>query len=392
MMMNNNDDEIILSEDEVTKIREENSKNSHTKQIVMPVEPIEPDYTDLKLIATGDCVGVKYESGGRFSMPETAYWNDFKLSHVHTITMSRQEDILENLVVILNKTKHGHEVPVEQMLLEEFFETLIAIKQKYRGDNHIHRWVCDCQDDIDDKDKKASEQVIALSSIQYKNISEADNTYRDYVLKTLGNLPNEGKDYIKEYNRKYATDLTSISQLVERAIISEPFRIVGNKKLYEFNFSRVGDLIRAKRIAETEFSQKIKQVKSDRWGNRGSLAEWKNEQEYKLKNMQDDKSRAIILYSKALSLKSINGIELSESEKIQEFKDLDINVSEQLNNLLESSKFGIQDERDYTCNLCGKIERGSLQQRANIIEFIPLTSNSGGELPVNTSNGIYVVL
>ena len=112
------------------------------------------------------CV-VQFESGGRFSAPETEWFEDYTSKNVTQLVMSRDDDLLDNICSVLDQAKEDKSYKAEDMLLEEFFEALVAIKKVYNGNTHTHRWLCQCQKLVPDEQKKMSGQDIDLSNIKF---------------------------------------------------------------------------------------------------------------------------------------------------------------------------------------------------------------------------------
>jgi hypothetical protein len=373
------DESVFINENDIPKMTREQWE---AQQQAEP-DPVEDDrLTELKDKA--DTVTIEYESEGRFSIPAKFNWHNWIYKQLHNLTLSNQEDRLEAIVVALEELKAGDDdFEIQNMAGEELFETLIAIKQKFQGPSHTHKWMCSCQDELDDDSKLASEQVVDLRTLKYISATEAETNLREFMKTRLEKLsPDQLKLYFKHQGKDSTIDYEkmTVSDFVSRIEFKEPFVIRSPSKKYEFRWKRIKDLLRAKAIADREYDSKIKHVKRQRWDNKGSLAEFKAMQEAKVKELNQKKGKAIILYSMALSLMKVNGVELDEMERIREYEQIDPNTLKTYVDYLDAVKFGIQDERDYTCNLCGKPAGRDHRQFQSITSLVSLILDSDTSL------------
>jgi len=382
------DEEVILSDKEL-KEQERQFEEQQKSGLNLPSEQ-----EDLELQDTGSSVGVQFSTSGRFTTPKIEYYKNYKTKDYNDLALSRQDDMLENLVVILNKKQITKKAKIEDYLPEELFETVIAIKRKFRGDWHVHRWYCEeCQSDVDDKDKKQSEMEINLATLKEVSIEEADDNLREFLKGKYEQLRDINPTIFMKQMKLLKSDLdmsiapkdVNILEVLKEKKVIEPFTLTCpvTKKVYSFRFTRIGDYIKAKRFINGKYASQLKDIKKEKWGNRGSLAEFKESQEFKLKQLNDQKLKDLILCTKAFSLLQINGKDLTDSEKFKEMEEMEPVTAESLAEFLENQKFGIQDEREYTCNLCGHSERGFLQRRTNILEFVLDNSTAIGRPRLN---------
>lgn len=370
------DESVFVDEKDIPKMTKEQWEAQKQQEEPDPVE--DEKLTELKDKA--DTVTIEYESEGRFSIPARVNWYNWIYKQLHNLTLSNQEDRLEAIVISLEELKAGDdEFEIQNMAGEELFETLIAIKQKFQGPLHTHRWMCDCQNDLDEDSRLASEQVVDLRTLKYISATEAEANLREFMKTRLEKLsPEQLKVYFKHQGKDSTVDYDNmtITEFVSRIEFKEPFTIRSPGKKYEFRWKRVKDLLRAKAIADKEYDSKLKHVKRQRWDNKGSLAEFKSIQETKVKELNQKKGKAIILYSMALSLMKVNGRDLDEMERITEYGQMDPNTLKAYVDYLDAVKFGIQDERDYTCNLCGKPAGRDHRQFQSITSLVSLILDS----------------
>ena len=63
------------------------------------------DTIKQELIETSGKVKIELESMGRFGNPAVVYFSDYYGKDIHDIILSPQEDLLQNLLIVLNKNK-----------------------------------------------------------------------------------------------------------------------------------------------------------------------------------------------------------------------------------------------------------------------------------------------
>ena len=374
------DEEVVLSDREAREL-EKQKLNLPSSQ----------DDFDVK--NTGSAVGIQFSTAGRFTIPEYGYFTDYTTKEFNDLALTRQEDRLEVLISILNNKSVNQEIDIEDAVPEELFETVVSLKRKFKGNIHTHKWYCEeCQDDVEDKDKVASEMDIDLSTLKEVSIEEADDNFRAYMKERYVKLKDQNPTMFLKQMKMIKPDLetevpndVNIDEVLKEVSIKEPFNITcpATKKRYTFRFSRIGDYVKAKKFINLKYSPQVKNLKKERWGNKGSLHEFKESQQYKLDKLNDQKTKDLILATKAFSLIQVNGKDLSDAERFKELSDMKPITAETLSEYLESQKFGIQDERDYTCNLCGHVERGYLQRRTSVLEFVLDNSPTTGRSRLN---------
>jgi rubrerythrin len=343
---------------------------------------------DFEIKENSGAVGIEFSTGGRFTTPKLGYYKYYTTKQINDLGLTRQDDKLETLLSILNQVNVNNEIQAEDLLLEELFEVVVAIKRKFRGNWHTHKWYCEeCQKDVEDKDKVVSEMDIDLSTLKEISIEESDDNFRSFMKQRYEKLKTQNPTIFLQQMKILKPDLSidipndvNIDEVLKNINIKEPFNITCpvTKKKYSFRFTRVGDYIKAKRFIDLKYSPQLKNVKKERWNSKGSLAEFKHSQEFKLNQLNEQKAKDTLLAAKAFSLVTVNGKELKDTERFNELSNMNPITAEALAEVLENQKFGIQDERDYTCNLCGHTERGYLMRRTSVLEFILDNSSSNG--------------
>jgi len=113
---------------------EEVQNRRERKKVPQAVNTEVEDSIDKNIQSYAGCVRIDYESMGRFSTPPILYFKDYNTDDINDLVMSSQETIVETLIPILNRMKFGEEFKdfdCASMTIEDFIETLIAIKKQY---------------------------------------------------------------------------------------------------------------------------------------------------------------------------------------------------------------------------------------------------------------------
>ena len=321
-------------------------------------------------------VEINYETEGRFDIPETLFFKSFSVEDVNNVTLSRPEDILENIVVTLDKLKNEEaRCSVCDMLLEEFIETLVAMKIKFNTPIHIHKWMCDCQEDIDDKERVVNDLEVDLSKLNFIPISVSDEKIKEIYKKSFDEMDStEWNHYIAaKYPNKSSKELADYTKEMELNTIKikEPIKLPMNGHIYEFMFPRVKHIIQAQKMAKKMYASKIKMVQVRTEAN-VSAVDLKYKKEQELEKLQIEKDKKTVLFARALTLNKIDGKELSDQEKTEEYAKLQMDVVFELMDFLDNIRFGIQHDVQVMCPICGKESKRSLQREFNPIELLPL--------------------
>lgn len=340
--------------------------------------------TNEKFKNRGGLVQIHYESHGRFSIPETLYIKDYSIQDINDLALSKTEDILPNLLAILNTLiNEDAECDVSDMTLEEFFETLVGMKQELNTPFHIHRWICECQHNLPENEQTIHNHEIDLTQINFKSIEENDKDIKEMILTHLNEMDDkEFKEFlIQRYKDNPLDDIDSWTreQEAETQKIKEPFYYIhpDSGDIYGFKLTRIGDVVKGQKLAEKEFKGKIAQVERKPHPQGKPLAEFKEEKKNELENLTYEQSKKSVFYAKALSLISFNDEVIEdEYERIRIYKQLTRGNMFDLMDFLSYINFGIDHELELYCPLCEKTERRSLQQELNPIELLPLDNDS----------------
>ena len=349
--------------------------------------------TPLKLENTSDKVKIEYETMGRFDIPSVMYFDNYKTDHLDNFALVTEENIFETLVSIIEQIKYSSEnVRIEDMLIEEFFETLIGIKAQFNTINHIHRWNCDCQENSPDTEKLINETTVNLQLLNDSCISilTADENYRN-ICREMFLDKNVFISYLKmKYGEDINVDDYNLENELNEIQIKEPYVIPDGNNIYKFNFLRVRDLIIASRYINKKYSYKVKALKSKQIHNVKS-DELKRIKEEEMEKLNQEKGRDFIRALKSSTLIGYNNRLLETlEEKIEVYKNISINVSIDASSFLESIRFGINKEQDFECPICGHSEKRLLQLEFNLIEFLPTKSDTNNGLQNITRRNIFM--
>lgn len=378
---------ILLSPDEVEK-----RKQKKPESIVQ--KPIEDKKENKdKFYNRGGTVAINYETMGRFNIPSTLYFKDFSTTDESDLLLTRDDDLLETTINILNKLKNQDaKCDVGDMLKEEFFETLIGIKKQFDTVKHTHLWICDCQESLPSEDQKVNETEIDLTKIEYKSITEADEIVKNYYRDKFENFSeSDWTNYIAtRYKDNPSLELENLTkeQEIETIQVKEPF-LIKYEHTYAFRFSRIGDLVKAKKLTVAKFAPKFKELQTRKNPN-GPLAEIKLQRQEELNKLKEDQGKYEFLVSRALTLLKVDDKELNDNEKIEIFSKLPRAIDYEMRNFLSQFKFGIQHEQEFTCPICGKVDKRLLQREIFIYELLPTQSITKRDNKLPTRSNIYV--
>ena len=110
------------------------------RQRIKVAEPLEENNIetseDRKQEFISGTVDVEYESLGRFSTPAKLSFKDYSTMDINAIVMSTPDKLVKTLVPILNGMicgEHAGKFDVSNMTVEEFIETLVAVKGKFNS-------------------------------------------------------------------------------------------------------------------------------------------------------------------------------------------------------------------------------------------------------------------
>lgn len=340
-------------------------------------------------------VVVTLESKGRFGSPLEMNFSDFLVQHVTDLSLSNTEDLTETTVSILNEIKNEEcDFDLINLTLEEMLEVLLAIKLQFNTSQHTHRWLCSCQYNLPEEARQYSEAIIDLKTINYRPIEQVDEELRKVYKEKFQAMSKE--DWASYIDFRYGDSKKPNEWTMEMELASlkvkEPFNYIHpiTKNIYSFRLMRVADLISAKKLSKSMWNSKIVAVKNRPIPTGVPIAKAKEEKEEEIKNLQKAEIKDAITFSNAATLIAFNGEELTTLEKkVDKYLELTRDDQFKLSDFLRGIEFGIYDERELNCNLCGKTERRVLQQDTTPIELLPLDSNTAREQRKSTKLDFY---
>ena len=390
MITENN--ELILRPEEVLQRRRESAVKKIQEVAIQEEQAIQN---------TAGLVKIEYESQGRFSTPSILYFDDFTPKHINDIELSNQDNLLETLLSILNDIKkHNNDFDVKDMTAEDLLETLIAIKQQFEGNTHIHYWMCDCQMDKSEKDRIINEYILELSDLQFRSMTDVDVEMKEYMAEVFKTLTDEQfKEYLyKKYKNNPLEDVDGHTREMEISsiVVKEPFNIISGEDVYTIRYPRLEDVIKAKKYAEKIYNPKLKNVQN-RKEHGVPLHELKSKKEDEINRLKEEQGKELVLYAKSMMLQTKNGQVLSDAEKYEEFKNnVKRKTMRNIENLFEIIQFGLSTETELTCPICGESETRLLRDVFDPRQLLPLhykqSSNGNAskrELGLNTGSDFY---
>lgn len=350
-----------------------------------------------KIYNKGGQVAINFETQGRFDMPSILYFKDFTIAHVNDLTLSREEDILENIVVILQQLKNEDaNVNIEDMLPEEFLEVLVGLKMEFNNPNHKHFWLCECQSGLDKELQKINETNIDLRELKYKSISELDIEIKEFFRTTFCSMSSEDFNNFmqKKYNKNDIFQKTneSIEEELKSIKIKEPINLideVGN--IYSFKFLRIKDILNAQKLAENKYANKFHIIKNKKH-DLSNISNSKIQKEKEIEQLKYQQAKDIVLFSRAFTLVKYNDKELTTDESLKYYKAAPRSILLRLSNFLDKLNFGICDERSLVCPHCGETSRRLLRQEFDPYELLPLDTNSDRESGKSTKLNVYFTI
>ena len=343
------------------------------------------EITDYKLSYNnyGSTVKIDLESSGRFGNPKTLVLKDYNARHVNDLVTSKEEDLLETLLSILNECViEPKGFDIGNLTNEEFYEVLIGMKIAFDSVTLKHKWIHEddsCQGKKEDDEKEISESILDLREIKSISIEESDESIREFYKDKFSQLSE--KDFKEYLLVKYGheKDIT-LEEELKSIRIQEPFLIKGYETDYEFKLVRMKDLLLAYKIASRETNHKIRviQNKTIKKGDNSEIL--KLEKEDEIKKLNREKARKVLEYSQAFSLSFVrrNGkrVELkTNEERLKEYSTMPRNVLLNYMNAINVIRYGINDEIHLTCDLCNGTERGYLQRLISPFSLLPISED-----------------
>lgn len=345
-------------------------------------EPRQKEESSEKYRVKGNLVEVKFESNGRFSLPSIVYFEDYNVEDIQEFAVCSLDDILETVVVILDKLKNKDcEVSITKATPNEFIEILIGMKAKFDIPEYKHSWICSCQYSKSEDDQIVNENTIHLNKIKFKSIEEVDEDIRKNIKIVFDKMSEEEfNQYLKD---KYKNDQTKIDTY-NRELELESIQVNDNiqyrskkdNKVYNFSMMKIENVLQAQKIVKEKYKHLIKSIHNKK-NNGKPLDIFKSEKEEELNKIEKKKAKDIITYSEGLTLKSVDGVEIKDiEEKINIYKKLKRDDYFELENFIKTIDYGAYYDEKLSCPLCGKAEGRVLRQDINPIELLPLDPDS----------------
>ena len=384
----------LISPEEIEKRRTERKprtqvlKDHSTEEEVIVETPTEGE----KFINTAGLVKINFETLGRFDIPRTLHFDDYSGKHVVDITMSNEENFVETLLTIMQElVQEKDQVNIGDMLPQEFIEAMIGMKIKFNTPTHEHKWLCDCQMGEDNKQPQTAN--IDLQKLNYLCILESDETLKEFYKPYFESCTDE--QFLDYLEKKYGDEEEVINvQDYDRNVelskvkVEEPISQTVGEDIFKFRFTRMKDIITAQKIIDDKYAVAIKKIEMQK-PHGVKKVELEVSKEKEMQKVQTDKMKDLIHIVKALTLVNYNGEDVTDNnQKIELYSKVKRKEIMEFNDLLQHINFGIQDERDFECEFCGKLDRRLLQREFDPYEFIPLDSGSDGKLRKCTGSSI----
>ena len=380
------ENKLFLSPEEVAKKRERKVQileDHDTEEIVIPKKE-ESENDNIKFFKRGSRVQIAFETLGRFSIPERMWFSDYNVDHVNDLTLANEDNLLETIVAILEEIKNEDcEVSIGECTLEEFMEIMIGIKQQFNNPLHDHKWICDCQRGKDDSEVQVNDLKLDLRSLQFRSIEEADEVLRESSLEQFKEMTDETfEEYLKrKYKEDYSGNISDYDRIkeVNSLRIEEPISQNIDGHIYKFRFTRIKDLIKAKTITERQFAGQIKMIQNKKIHG-VDIESLKIQKQKELDVINKKKAKETLIATRALSLIEYDGkVLINDDEKISLYRNIPRESLFEYIEFVEKISFGIQDEREFVCPLCGKTDKRWLQRKLDPLEFIPIESSSSNK-------------
>jgi hypothetical protein len=212
-------------------------------------------------------------------------------------------------------------------------------------------------------------------------MEEVEEEYRKQVKQDLDELSDEEWE---KYRTKFAEDekleLETVTKelLASKLTIKEPFIIYSGDHEISLRLTRIADIIKAQKFTDKEYGAVLKKIQNrTEHGIPGEELQAKKKAE--VEEIQKQKAKKLISYIKAFSIISIDGETLSDTKKIEVIKDRDLfprHVTQDLDSFLDQLKHGIFHEEEFTCPVCGKLNKESLQYSISASELLPINPKS----------------
>ena len=378
-------------------------ESASTDESGIPVAPSSRGYSatgempreEIRARDNTRAIEIHYETEGRFNTPAIGYVEDFNVEGLNSLASATEDNLIETLVAIINKQLYDG-VRAEEMLQEEFMETLYAIKQKDPNIKvHKHYWIHRCPNREQGQEPELSTTEIPIrgeGSLNTRSIKQAEEELRKIAKQSFDLM--SADEFQLYLQGKYGKDvIITKEEEVKRISIREPFKVRDGDTIFTFRFSRMKDSIKAQREGNQRFSGKIRAIKS-RQIHGANASTLKQIKEDELKKVLSEKQQFVAIYAKAQTLLTKDGKPLSDEQKHTEYKKLSREALQELAKYLQVVSFGLVDERTLLCEHCGNTERRSLHRDFHPIEFIPVEERNSkldprSKLGVHSKVGVY---
>jgi hypothetical protein len=335
-----------------------------------------------KYKAKGNLVEVTFESGGRFSLPESMFFEDYSVTDIQEFAVADMDNLLETLVVILDKLKNQDcPISVAKATPNEFLEILIGMNIKFDNAIYKHMWLCNCQLGLHEDEQNINESIINLADLKFRSIEEVDENFQKQYKPIFDKMPDgEFRRYLEERYKNNEVDIRGRTRddEVSSMQVKEPVNYKNNKNgdIYSFNLMRIENVINAQKMVKDKYRPLLKSLQNRK--NMGqSMETFKAEKEEELKKIDRMKAKDIITYSEALALHSVNSVELKDNdEKINAYVGLKRDDYFDLETFLKGIDYGIYYDKKLSCPHCGDSEGRILQQDINPLELLPIDPDS----------------
>jgi hypothetical protein len=191
------------------------------------------------------------------------YFGGYTVDHIDTFALVTEDNIFETLVSIIEDLKDKtSEAKVENMLVEELFEVLLGVEAKFNTVNHVHKWICECQQNEDDASRVVNETIIHLPSLTYTSIEQSDEILKEMMREQFQNTQIFEQFLKLKYGENAEASEFNIEEELKQIKISEPYTLAENGNIYKFRYLRVKDILFANQAVAKKYAGKIKALKN----------------------------------------------------------------------------------------------------------------------------------
>jgi len=361
-----------------TKLQFENEPIEDLK--VTDIQDYKKNYNNY-----GSTVKIDLESNGRFGNPKTIILKDYTARHINDLVTTKEEDLLETLINILNDCIVSPEkFDIGNLTNEEFYEVILGMKLSFDSPILKHKWIHEddsCQGKKEDNEKQISESLIDLREIKGISIEESDEKIKSFYKERFNEM--NDKEFSEYLLVKYGDykDITKDEE-INNIKIQEPFLIKGYDTDYEFKMIRMKDLLHAYKLSSKEVNHKIRVVQNRIIKKGDNEEKIRSEKEEEIDKLKREKARKVLEYAQAMSLSFVrrNGkrIQLKTiDEKIKEYNSMPRNVLLNYLQAIDTIRYGVDEEIHLHCNLCDGTERGYLQRLISPFLLLPVRETEG---------------